>query len=275
MAEENEKDRISTVPQYKKDLVEKITEKIKKANTVLIASTKGLPSSQFQKIKKSLRGKAEVMVAKKSIILRAISGIEKGALQNLKKEVVADVALMLSDLDAFELAGTLVESQSSAKAKAGNIAPENIDVEPGPTDLVPGPAISELGSVGLKVKVENGKLTIVTAATIAKEGDIINEKVASVMGKLGIAPMKVGFIPIAAYDAKSDMVYTEIKIDKKGALDELRNAIGKALGFAVNLGYTVKETISYFLSKAAMEEKVLSAKIAEGGVKEENKGGGR
>ena len=275
MAEENEKDRISTVPQYKKDLVEKITEKIKKANTVLIASTKGLPSSQFQKIKKSLRGKAEVMVAKKSIILRAISGIEKGALQNLKKEVVADVALMLSDLDAFELAGTLVESQSSAKAKAGNIAPENIDVEPGPTDLVPGPAISELGSVGLKVKVENGKLTIVTAATIAKEGDIINEKVASVMGKLGIAPMKVGFISIAAYDAKSDMVYTEIKIDKKGALDELRNAIGKALGFAVNLGYTVKETISYFLSKAAMEEKVLSAKIAEGGVKEENKGGGR
>ena len=256
------KEEISTIPKYKKELVAKIAERMKKNNTVLIASTRGLPSGQFQKIKKSLRGKAEVMVAKKSIVLRAIGSIEKGALQNLKKQIGADVCLMFSELDAYELAGILIESQSNSKAKAGDVAPEDIKVEAGLTDLIPGPAISELGSVGLKVKVENGKLAIVQGAIIVKEGEVINEKTASVMGKLGIQPMKVGFIPLAAYDSKSDSVYTEIKIDKEGALNELRSAIGKAIGFAVNITYFTKETIKYFIAKAGAEGKVLE-KIAE------------
>jgi len=256
--------REKPIPDYKKDLVVKIAEKIKSSRTVLVASTKGLPASQFQMIKKKLRGKAEIMVAKKSIVVRAISGIEKGALQNLKEQVGADVCLIFSGLEAFELSGLLVDNQSPARAKAGDIAPADIDVEPGPTDLIPGPAISELGSVGLKVAVEDGKLAIKQGATIVKEGEVIDGKASGVMGKLGITPMKVGFIPVAAYDSESDMIYTEIKIDKEGTLADLRSAIGKAFGFAVNIGYTVKETISYFISKAAMEEKALAAKVDSG-----------
>jgi len=273
MAEENKKEggKISTIPEYKKKQVKEIAEKIKSSNTVLIASTKGLPASQFQKIKKSLRGKAEVVVAKKSIVIRAIASVEKGALQNLKEQIGADICLMFSELDAYELAGILIESQSASKAKAGDIMPEDIDVEAGPTELMPGPAISELGAVGLKVKVENGKLAVAQNATIAKEGDVIDDKVASVMGKLNITPMKVGFIPVAAYDGKDDAVYTNIKIDKEGALETLREAIGKAFGFAVNIDYVNEQTVKFFIAKACLEEKALSAKIGEEPKEDEKK----
>jgi large subunit ribosomal protein L10 len=266
--------KISTIPDYKKDLVKEIAEKIKNSKTVLIASTKGLPASQFQKIKKSLRGKAEVVVAKKSIVVRAIASVEKGALQNLKKEIGADICLMFSKLDAYELAGILVENQSTTKAKAGDIAPEDIDVESGPTELMPGPAISELGAVGLKVKVENGKLAIAQGTTIVKEGEVINEKVASVMGKLNITPMKVGFIPVAAYDGRDDAVYTEIKIDKEAALNSLREAISKAFGFAVNLGYVNEQTVKFFIAKAGREKKAIEKLVGEkdGNGKTENGG---
>ena len=64
----------------KKKLVKLLAEKMKKSKTVLIASTKNLPSSQFHLIKKNLRGKAEIKVARKSIVDRAISATEKGAL---------------------------------------------------------------------------------------------------------------------------------------------------------------------------------------------------
>jgi large subunit ribosomal protein L10 len=258
----NSKTRASPVPEYKKKSVAALAEKMRKSKTVLIASTKGLPSSQFQKIKKDLRGKAEISVAKKSIISRAITETEKGTLQNLKNQLQSDIALIFSDMDAFELSALLVESQSATKAKAGDIAPEDVHVEPGPTELIPGPAISELGSVGLKVAVENGKLAIKIAATIVKKGEPINDKVAGVMGKLNILPMKVGFIPLAAYDSKDDKIYVGIKIDKKAALEELRTSIAKALGFAVNLKYLAKETLSFFISKAVIEEKAL-ARIVE------------
>jgi large subunit ribosomal protein L10 len=252
------------IPEEKKKLVENITEKVKNSRTILIASIKGLPASQFQKIKKSLRGKAEVVVAKKSIVIRAIGRVEKGVVQNLKKQIEADIALIFSDIEAFELAGILIDNQSSAKAKVGDVAPEDINIEPGPTNLMPGPAISELGAVGLKVKVENGKLAIVQGTTIIKEGKIIDEKVANVMGKLNITPMKAGFIPVSAYDAEREIIYYEISIDKEKALEELRNAISKSLGFAINIGYSAKETVSYFIAKAGMEEKTLVNKIGLG-----------
>jgi len=241
----------------KKKLVTSLAEKMRESRTTLVASTRSLPSSQFHQIKKNLRGKAEIRIAKKSIILRAIAATEKGALQNLKDYITADVVLFFSNLEAFELSSLLSDNETPAKAKAGDIAIEDILVEPGPTDLIPGPAISELSSVGLKIAVEGGKLAIKQGATLTKKGETIKPNVAAVLGKLNIMPMKVGFIPIAAYDATSDKVHFNIKIDKKSALEQLKESIGKALGFAVNIKYVCKETISYFISKAALEEKLI------------------
>ena len=259
--------RVTTVPEYKKKIVSDLVSQLKKSRTILIASTKGLPSSQFHEIKKKFRGKADIRVAKKSLVLRAIGNVEKGALQNLKQNITSDVAIFFSDLDAFELSAMLSDNESPTKAKTGDIAPEDITIEPGPTDLVPGPAISELSSVGLKVAVEGGKLAIKQGATVAKKGEPIKENVASVLGKLNITPMKVGFEPIAAYDDKDGKVYVGIKIDKEGTLQSLRESIGKSFGFAVNIKYMTKETVKYFIAKAGLEEKALESKIKTGEIK--------
>ncbi len=248
---------ISVNLEEKKKLVSILSDKIRNSKTVLIASTKNLPSSQFHSIKKNLRGEADIMVEKKSLILRAISSIEKGALQNLKNYITADIALFFSNLDAFELSSLLSDNQSPTKAKTGEIALEDITIEQGPTDLIPGPAISELSSVGLKVAVEGGKLVIKHGATVVRKGELIKENVAGVLGKLNITPMKVGFIPVAAYDAVSDKIYSNIKIDKRAALEELGALIGKAMGFAINIGYICKETVTYFIKKAALEERII------------------
>lgn len=249
--------RAKQIPEGKKKAVKELVEAMKKSKTVLIASMKGLPGGQFNSIKKKFRGKADLKVAKKNLIYRAIDDTGKGALQELKKNIEADFVLFFSDLDAFELSGMLSDSQSPAKAKAGDIAPFDIEIEPGPTDLLPGPAISELSGVGLKVAVKEGKLEIMQGATVTKEGQAITDKVAAVLGKLGIEPMKVGFLPVAAYDSKEDKVYVGIRIDKEGTLEELKNLIGKALGFAINVEYPTDKTIAYFIAKASAEEKAL------------------
>jgi len=152
----------------------------------------------------------------------------------------------------------LADNQSPTKAKAGDIAPEDINIEPGPTSLVPGPAISELSGVGLRVAVEGGKLAIKLAATVARKGDTISSKLAGVLAKLDVKPMKVGFEPVAAFDAENNKIYVGIKIDKKKAYEELQYAISKALAFAVSRIYPTKETISFIIGKAGREEIALS-----------------
>ncbi len=255
---QNEKVRgAKKVPEVKVKTVKELAEKIKDARTLMIVSIKGLPSKQFQEIKKSIREHALVQVAKKNITLRAIKGVGNESILPLEKHIHEDCAFAISDIEGFELAGILSAKKTPAFAKAGQIAPENIEVKAGPTDLVPGPAISELGSLGIQIAVEDGKIAIKENRVIVKEGKNISENAASILQKLNIQPFSVGLEPLVIYDVESGKIYTEIKIDSEGVAGELRGSASKALGFAQKIAYYCKETIGYFLAKANADGSAL------------------
>ena len=237
--------------------VEDLKNLIETKKTILIASIKNLPASQFQEISKKLRGKAIVKVPKKNLILRALDSSSKEAIKDLKEKLEDSIAILFSDLDSFELAGELSSNKSPAKAKAGQEAPEDIEVSAGPTDLIPGPAISELGALGIQIQIEKGKITIKEPRVIAKEGEKISSGAADVMNKLDIKPFSVGFIPLCAFDNEEGKFYAELKIDKEATLEELKTFYSKALSFAVEIGYSNENTIRFLIGKAGLHEKVL------------------
>src|SRR3989344_8723387 len=99
--------REKAIPADKLKTVNELKELIKSKNTILIASIKNLPASQFQEICKNLRKEAIVKVPKKTISIRAIEGVGKNSIKNLKPYIHEDIALLFSNLDAFELASVL------------------------------------------------------------------------------------------------------------------------------------------------------------------------
>jgi|TARA_Y100000034_G_scaffold74328_1_gene89453 large subunit ribosomal protein LP0 len=226
--------------------VNNLAESIKKSKTLMVASIKSLPSKQFQNIKKSIREHAEVKVAKKNIMMRALKAAN---VSGLDEYVGADCAFVISDLDAYELAGILAKKKTPVFAKAGQVAEDDIEVKDGPTDMVPGPAISELGALGLQVAVEDGKIAIKAPKVVITKGQTINENAASIFQKLNIMPFNVGLNINVAYDVASKKIFTELKIDPEGYTEDLKQAAGKALGFAQKIVYICKETIGYFLAK--------------------------
>jgi large subunit ribosomal protein LP0 len=226
--------------------VNNLADSIKKSKTLMVASIKSLPSKQFQNIKKSIREHAEVKVAKKNIMMRALKAAD---VSGLDEYVGADCAFVISDLDAYELAGILAKKKTPVFAKAGQVAEDDIEVKDGPTDMVPGPAISELGALGLQVAVEDGKIAIKAPKVVITKGQTINENAASIFQKLNIMPFNVGLNINVAYDVASKKIFTELKIDPEGYTEDLKQAAGKALGFAQKIVYICKETIGYFLAK--------------------------
>ncbi len=261
-----EKKKIEThVSEAKKKKVEGLKRLMKK-KAIIIASIKNLPSSQFQDIRKKLRAKAEVVVSKKSLIDFALEHAQDAHLKQLVKYVDENCALLFSDEDAFELSALLSENKSATKAKPGQEAPEDIHIEAGPTDLMPGPDISFLSGVGLQVKIENGKIAIQAPKILVKKGVAISENQSAVLSKLGITPFEVGLEPLVAfYDGK---IYTHIKINKPETIEELKKACGRGLAFAVSINQVNQETLPFILAKAASHEMVLSSLIKTG-VKEE------
>jgi len=256
MAEKNKTKKVH-VADKKIKAVSELLKLAKGKKTILIASIKNLPASQFQEITKKLRGKAVVKVPKKNIVLRALDSSKIPEIEKINAKINNDIAILFSDLDSFELASELVENRTRIKGKTGQEATEDIEVPEGPTDLIPGPAVSELGALGIKISIEGGKINIKDSKIIVKKGQKISESASSLMNKLDIKPFYVGFEPIAAFDVVKGILYSEIKINKEETLKELKNAFGKALPFAVEIGYSSKDTIKFLIGKAGMHEKAM------------------
>ena len=245
--------------EIKDKAVKKLSEGIKNAKTFMIVSIKSLPSPQFQSIKKELREHAKIEVAKKNISIRAIKELKKESIILLEKYVQDNCAFVISDLEGFELAGLLVKNKNPVFAKAGQVANEDIEVKAGPTSLAPGPAISELGALGIQIAVEDGKISIRQPRVVVRKGEKITTAVASLLQKLDVKPFTIGLEPIALYDVKTEKIYTDIKIDPAKASEDLKIAAGKSLGFAQKIVYYCRETIGYLLAKANAQNNKLKS----------------
>jgi len=251
------KPKIIHISDEKKNIVKELADLIKTKKTILIASIKNIPASQFQEIGKKLRGKAIIKVPKKNLIFRTLDSSENEAVKKIKEQIKDSVAILFSDLDCFELASELIKNKSPTKAKVGQEAPEDIEVQAGPTDLVPGPAISEFGALGIQIQIEKGKIHIRKPKVIVKKGEKISANAAGIMNKLDIKPFSIGFVPLSAFDTQEGKLYLNIKVDKEKTLEELKTAFGKALAFAVEINYVCKDTIEFLIRKAGAHEKKL------------------
>ena len=235
----------------KEKKVKSLTEKIKNARSLMVVSIKALPSRQFQDIKKSIRNEAIIKVEKKNILIRSIKMLGKESANPIIDHLTDSCAFVISDLEGYELAGILAKKKTPVFAKAGQIAPSDIEVKDGPTDLVPGPAISELGALGIQISVENGKIAIKASKVVVKEGQVIKENAAAILQKLGIQPFSVGLEPVALYDLKEEKVYTELKNLEIAKT----NALGKPLQEIERCQLAEKLAISYMLKNPVLTVK--------------------
>lgn len=248
----------ANVSEKKKKAVAELISLMQKNETVMIASIGGIPSRQFQKIKKAIKGKAQIKVLKKSLVLHALEKLPE--LERLKEKVDKDFAILLSNEDPFELAGELAQLKSFIRVKPGQILEKEIVIPVGATDLMAGPAITEFSNAHIKVGIEQGKIAIKEAHTI-KKGEKVSPEIAGILEKLEIKPIPVGIKPLIAYDSKDKKIYANIKIDKEEALLMITLAATQARNLAINAEFVCKETISMLLSKANMQAQSLNSKL--------------
>src|SRR3989338_6924188 len=140
----------------KKQTVDMLVQKLKSYPIVGVVNVALLPAAQLQKMRRALRGKVELTMARRRILQRVIEASADGA-----KELIPHLggmpALLFSLETPFSLYQTVPHRPSRASAKPGQISPMDIVIPAGPTPFAPGPIISEFSAVGIKTGVENGK----------------------------------------------------------------------------------------------------------------------
>lgn len=239
-------------------IVKKLKQKMENNKVISILDMHGMPSKQLQEMRKDLKGRAEIIMSKKTLIKRAMDNADVNNIEKLKEKLKGVPALLFTNESPFRLYQYLKKNKSPAKAKVGDKAPKNIEVEPGPTDLAPGPAISQLQSAGLQTSVGGGKIKIVKGATVLKEGEEVTEDLASLFNMLGLEPMKVGLTMRCAFE--DGVIYDEgiLNVDLNEYRKNIEQGVQQSINLSVNAGYYTSSNITIAVNSAVNQAKNLA-----------------
>ncbi|MCW1296328.1 MAG: 50S ribosomal protein L10 [Candidatus Parvarchaeota archaeon] len=244
--------------QEKKKKVEKLVDLIKGYKIVGVIDIENIKARQLQKIRNALPKDTKIKVEKKKIIEFAFDALKEKGLDKLKEYLKGMPALILSNSDPFYVSKMLDKNKASGFAKPGQIAEEDVIIPAGPTNFTAGPIIGELAQVGIRGKVEDGKIVIVQDTCVVKKGEEINKKVAEVLMKFGIEPVKIRLKMLACYDNGRIYKADELHVSEEEEIERIKQAHSFAFNLSINCKILTKETREILLRNAAMDARKLA-----------------
>jgi large subunit ribosomal protein L10 len=237
---------------WKREIFDDLSELLKKYSVVAVADLQKVRSSQIQEIRKKLRGKAELVVAKNTILRKAAekaaSGKEK--VDQFAQSLTGSKVLIFTQMNPFELIIFLNKNKVRVPAKGGDIATSEIMVPAGNTGLQPGPVISEFNEAKVQTRIEAGSIFVAKDTVVVKKGDIIPVKIASLLSKLGMKPMEAGLSLSYAYDNGLVLGPDDLAFDLDKTKADISSAARLAFGVAVEANIMLPQTAPMIISKA-------------------------
>lgn len=255
---------VTRVAPWKKEMFERLSELVEKYPVVAIADLQKVRSSQIQEIRKKLRGQAEVLVAKNTILKKVANATaeKKPNFEDFAERLDGSNLLLFTGMNPYALILFLNKNKVRVPAKAGDTATSEIIIPGGNTGLQPGPVISEFGEVKVTTRIEGGSIWVARDTVVAEKGDTISPKLASLLSKLGMKPMEAGLLIVWAFDDGTILKPEDLVFDLEAYKSDLGEACRDALALAVETEYVQPETASMIIG-GAYREAIYLANEAE------------
>lgn len=173
----------------KVEYAKKLKAEIKKYKVVGVLPLGAIPDRLLQKVKNQVKPDTKLVIARKSLLLKAMEGDER--LAKLTPMIEKNVALILTNKDPFELHRIISSNKLKLAAKPNQISPKNLDIEAGETTIPPGQAVTDLKAAGIDVQIQKGKVVIAKDKTLVAQGAKITLAVAKALTMLDIKPFEV------------------------------------------------------------------------------------
>ena len=242
--------------------IESIKELLKEYKSIGIASLQKVRASQLQELKKNLTGKVYMKVMKNTLIKRAIESTDQTEMKQLQQFLEGSNVYLFTNINPFKLALLLEKGRVKTTAKSGDIAAMDVVIPTGNTGQPPGPIISQLNSVGLPTRIESGSVWVSKDTLVVRKGEEINERLASVLSKLGIKAVEAGLSMRAAFDEGLLITQDQLKIDVKGTRKNIEQMYQEAFSLSISIAYPTSENMITLLQMANRNAIALSLNAA-------------
>ena len=254
---------MAMVAEWKKKEVEELASLIAKGKVVGIVGIQGVPAAQMRRIRERLKEVGRLRVSRNRLIARALEKAKssKPGVEALARHLNGPSGIVVSDLPAYDLFWTIERLKERAPAKGGEVAPEDIVVEPGELPLKPGPVVAELQAAGIPVVIDRGKVKVKERKVLVRKGERIPREIALALAKMDILPLEVGLDARAFWEEGLILTREHLSITPEDVAAMIAGAREESLRLAVGIGYAVPETIPILLPLARARALALATAL--------------
>jgi len=243
------------VAAWKKEAITQLEVLLEKYPVIAAADLTKVRSSQIHELRKRLRDRVAMVVTKNNLLRKSVelSESSNGRVGKFVKDLQGSNILLFTDVNPYSLIILLEKSKVRVPAKAGDIATGEIMVPAGNTGLPPGPVISEFGEIKVQTRIEGGSIWVARDSVVARRGDLITPKMASVLSKLGLKPMEAGLTLSTAYDNGTILRSEDLVLDIATYRKDVFQAVNNAFSLSIDAGYVTPENAPRILGKGMRE----------------------
>mmetsp|Transcript_87635 Transcript_87635/g.160538 ORF Transcript_87635/g.160538 Transcript_87635/m.160538 type:complete len:325 (+) Transcript_87635:102-1076(+) len=205
---------------------------------MLIVGIDHVASKQMQDIRMELRGKAEVLMGKNTMIRKALQiGHEQhpdAGMDSLRAAIKGNIGFIFAKTCTLDdIRETVGKYKMPSAAKSGQESLCDLDIPSGPTGMDPSQT-SFFQALNIATKIVKGQIELVSSFKILTKGERVSPSAAILLGKLGIKPFEYGMIV--------QMVYQNAAVFGAGVLDIKESVlVGKFLGGVANMAAFSRE----------------------------------
>lgn len=186
---------------WKQNYFKKLTNLLTEYPKILIVTVDNVGSKQMQQIRMALRGRAEVLLGKNTMIRCCLRGMveEHPQLAPLIEFVRGNIGFVFTKGDLSDVKKDVSKFKVAAPAKAGAMAPVDVYIDPKNTGMGP-EKTSFFQALNIPTKITKGTIEILNRIHICKAGDRVGASEAALLNMLAVSPFSYGLIPHMVYD---------------------------------------------------------------------------
>lgn len=228
--------------------------------SIFIVTVDNVSSQQMHNIRKSLRGRAVVLMGKNTMVRRALRTFiaDSPEYERLLPHVKGNVGFIFTNEDLNETRKTILAEKVAAPARAGAVAPADVFVPAGNTGMEPGKT-SFFQALGVPTKIARGTIEITSDLKLVEKDAKVGASEATLLNMLNISPFTYGMGIAQVYDQGQTFPPSVLDIEEKQLLAAFTSAINTIATISLAVNYPTLPSIMHTLVNGY--KKVLAVAI--------------
>ncbi|KAH9972060.1 ribosomal protein L10-domain-containing protein [Lactifluus volemus] len=220
---------------------EKLKQLIAKYSSIFIVNVDNVGSNQMHQIRVSLRGKGVVLMGKNTMVRRALRSIisDFPQLERLLPHVRGNIGFVFTSSDLTEIRDLITVNKVAAPARAGALAPRDVQVPAGNTGMEPGKT-SFFQALGIPTKIARG----------CYSWHPCGSSEATLLNMLNISPFTFGMTVVQIFDQGNAFPPDVLDVSTDELIDRFLTGVKTVAALSLALNYPTIVSVTHSLVNA-------------------------